>query len=321
MLILLYIQVFPNSNLWVPLYPMISILPSELSVPKLHGYLLGAVSPRPIAFASTVDLEGNVNLSPFSFFNVFSANPPILVFSPARRGRDNTTKHTYENVLEVKEVVINIVDYAMVHQTSLSSTDYAKGINEFTKAGFTELPSDLIKPPRVAEAPVQFECIVKDVITLGDGGGAGNLVICEVVKIHMKKHILDENGHIDPRKIDTVSRLGGNWYSRAREGLFEVEKPLATLGIGIDALPLEIRNSSVLSGNNLGVLGNVENFPKSKEVNIFIENSEELKSLITSENTVNIHKKAQEYLENGMVNEAWKVLLAGLNLTEEHTAE
>ena len=316
MLILLYIQVFPNSNLWVPLYPMISILPSELSVAKLHGYLLGAVSPRPIAFASTIDLEGNINLSPFSFFNVFSANPPILVFSPARRGRDNTTKHTYENVLEVPEVVINIVDYAMVHQTSLSSTDYAKGINEFSKAGFKELASDLVKPPRVAEAPVQFECIVKDVITLGEDGGAGNLVICEVVKIHLKKHIFDENDHIDPRKIDTVSRLGGNWYSRAKDGLFEVAKPLTTLGIGIDSLPLEVRNSTVLSGNNLGVLGNIESFPNSKEVNIFIDNSVELKQLIQSENTEAIHKKAQEYIENGMVNEAWKVLIAGQKLKE-----
>lgn len=320
-MILLYIQVFQNSYLWVPLHPMISISPSELSVPKLHGYLLGAVSPRPIAFASTIDLEGNVNLSPFSFFNIFSANPPILVFSPARRGRDNTTKHTYENVLEVPEVVINIVDFAMVHQTSLSSTEYAKGINEFAKAGFTELASDLVKPPRVAESPVQIECRVKDVIVLGENGGAGNLVICEVVKLHMKKHIFDENQHIDPRKIDTVSRLGGNWYSRAKDGLFEVVKPLATLGIGIDSLPKEIRNSTVLSGNNLGVLGNVENFPNSKEVNIFIDNSAELMMLIQSENADAIHKKAQEFLENGMVNEAWKVLLAGLKLKEEQSAD
>src|SRR5690554_7843172 len=222
---------------WVHLQTMISITPQDVSTAKLHGYLLGAVSPRPIAFASTVDKEGNVNLAPFSFFNVFSANPPILVFSPARRGRDNTTKHSYENVLKVPEVVINIVSFDMVQQTSLASTEYAKGINEFKKAGFTELSSDIVKPPRVAEAPVQLECKVNDVISLGKEGGAGNLVICEVVKLHIKENILDDDGAIDPFKIDTVSRLGGNWYSRAKHGLFEVPKPLRTLGIGVDKLP------------------------------------------------------------------------------------
>ncbi|HET8803689.1 MAG TPA: flavin reductase family protein, partial [Aequorivita sp.] len=245
---------------------MISIEPHDLSTAKLHAYLLGAVSPRPICFASTVDSKGNVNLSPFSFFNVFSAKPPILVFSPARRGRDNTTKHTYENVLEVPEVVINIVNHSMVQQVSLSSTEYAKSVNEFIKAGFTELTSDLVIPPRVAEAPVQLECKVNEVISLGNEGGAGNLVICEVVKIHIKEEILGDDGNIDPFKIDTVSRLGGNWYSRAKEGLFEVPKPLTTLGIGIDNLPLEIRLSKVLTGNDLGMLGNVENFPNSEEI-------------------------------------------------------
>ena len=289
---------------------MISIEPHELSTGKLHAYLLGAVAPRPICFASTVDSEGNVNLSPFSFFNVFSARPPILVFSPARRGRDNTTKHTYENVLEVQEVVINIVSFNMVHQVSLSSTEYAKGVNEFTKAGFTALPSDIIKPPRVAEAPVQLECKVNDIISLGKEGGAGNLVICEVVKLHIKEEILDANGAVDPFKIDTVSRLGGNWYSRSREGLFEVAKPLTTLGIGIDKLPEEIRLSKILTGNDLGMLGNIEDFPDSEEINTFIVASDELKKLIGSKNSEAIHKKAKEFLSDGKVEEAWKVLLS-----------
>jgi flavin reductase (DIM6/NTAB) family NADH-FMN oxidoreductase RutF len=271
---------------------------------------LGAVSPRPICFASTVDKEGNVNLSPFSFFNVFSAKPPILVFSPARRGRDNTTKHSYENVLEVPEVVINIVSYAMVHQVSLSSTEYAKGVNEFTKAGFTELASEMVKPPRVAEAPVQLECKVNEIISLGKEGGAGNLVICEVVKLHIKEDILDENGGIDPFKIDTVSRLGGNWYSRAKAGLFEVPKPLTTHGIGVDMLPEEIRNSKILTGNDLGMLGNIENFPNSEEINTFINASEEIKKIIASNNSEEIHKKAHEFLCEGKVDEAWKLLLA-----------
>lgn len=288
---------------------MISIEPNELSTTKLHAYLLGAVSPRPICFASTVDTEGSVNLSPFSFFNVFSANPPILVFSPARRGRDNTTKHTYENILEVPEVVINIVNYAMVHQVSLSSTEYAKDVNEFTKAGFTELASDFIKPPRVAEAPVQLECKVNDVISLGNEGGAGNLVICEVVKLHIKEEILGEDGSIDPFKIDTVSRLGGGWYSRAKPGLFEVPKPLRTMGMGIDKLPEAIRNSKVLTGNDLGMLGNVESFPNSEEISTFINTSEELKEILNSNNSEAIHKKAQEFLCEGKVTEAWKLLL------------
>lgn len=310
MLILLYIHVFRSYNLWVLLQAMISIEPHELSTGKLHGYLLGAVSPRPICFASTVDSEGNVNLSPFSFFNVFSAKPPILVFSPARRGRDNTTKHTYENVLEVPEVVINIVSFEMVQQVSLSSTEYAKGVNEFKKAGFTELASEMVKPPRVAEAPVQLECKVNDVIKLGTEGGAGNLVICEVVKLHIKEEILGEDGNIDPFKIDTVSRLGGNWYSRAKAGLFEVPKPLTTLGIGVDNLPKEIRLSKVLTGNDLGMLGNVENFPNPEEINTFINTSEELKKIVASNNSEAIHKKAQEFLCNGKIDEAWKVLLS-----------
>ena len=295
MLILLYNQIFRTLVLWVHLQLMISINPQDISTGKLHGYLLGAIAPRPIAFASTIDAQGTVNLSPFSFFNVFSANPPILIFSPARRVRDNTTKHTLENALETKEVVINIVNYAMVQQMSLSSTEYAKGINEFKKAGLTEVASDVVKPPRVAEAPVQFECKIKEVVSLGDNGGAGNLIICEVVKLHINEAILDSEGKIDPVKIDTVARMGGNWYNRAKEGIFEVPKPLSTLGIGVDLLPESLRNSRVLTGNDLGMLANIEQLPEG--FNGYVNTSEE------------IQKKAQKILCDGNIEEAWKVLI------------
>ncbi len=289
---------------------MISFDPKDLSVGRLHGYLLGAVTPRPIAFASTIDKKGNINLSPFSFFNVFSANPPILIFSPARRGRDNTTKHTYENVLEVKEVVINIVNYDMVQQMSLSSTEYPKGTNEFVKAGLTAIPSEKVKPPRVAESPVQFECVVNDVVQLGKEGGAGNLVICEVVKIHIDESILDENQTIDQYKIDTVARMGGNWYSRANAGMFEVPKPLTTLGIGVDKIPDEIKSSSVLTGNNLGMLGNIEQIPSEEEIKEFVSKNIKVRTVLSSSDTVEIHKLAQSYLQQGDIPSAWKVLLA-----------
>ncbi|MEX0997993.1 MAG: flavin reductase family protein [Flavobacteriaceae bacterium] len=289
---------------------MISLNPKDLSVGRLHGYLLGAVTPRPIAFASTIDKKGNINLSPFSFFNVFSANPPILIFSPARRGRDNTTKHTYENVLEVKEVVINIVNYAMVQQMSLSSTEYPKGTNEFIKAGLTQLPSEKVKPPRVAESPVQFECKVNEVIQLGKEGGAGNLVICEVLKIHIDESILDENQVIDQHKIDTVARMGGNWYSRANAGMFEVPKPLSTLGIGIDKIPDDIKSSTILTGNDLGMLGNMEQIPSESVINEFVSKNIKVRTVLSSSDTVEIHKLAQSYLQQGDIPSAWKVLLA-----------
>lgn len=274
---------------------MISINPQDISTGKLHGYLLSAVSPRPIAFASTIDGKGNVNLSPFSFFNVFSANPPILIFSPARRVRDNTTKHTLENALETKEVVINIVNYAMVQQMSLSSTEYKRGVNEFKKAGFTEVASEVVRPPRVGEAPVQFECKVNQVVALGERGGAGNLVICEVVRLHIEESILDPEGRIDAFKLDTVARMGGNWYNRSREGMFEVPKPLSTLGIGVDALPEALLNSKVLTGNDLGMLANVERLPSTFEG--YVNTAEE------------IHKKAQKLLTEEKVSEAWEILI------------
>lgn len=271
---------------------MLEIDPNSISTPKLHAYLLAAIAPRPICFASTIDSAGKVNLSPYSFFNVFSANPPILVFSPARRVRDNTVKDTLENVQETKEVVVNIVNYAMVQQMSLSSTEYPKGVNEFVKAGFTEVPSLKVAPPRVKEAPVQMECRVNEIISLGTEGGAGHLVICEVLHLHIDEAILDAEGKIDPVKIDAVARMGGNWYTRANNGMFEVEKPLKTLGIGVDALPKEIRESRILTGNDLGRLGNVEILPEG--------------AVSDDEAT---HKKAQELLEQDKIAEAWNILV------------
>ncbi|GAB7257865.1 flavin reductase family protein [uncultured Polaribacter sp.] len=284
---------------------MLTIDPKEVSTAKLHGYLLGAVAPRPIAFASTIDKDGNPNLSPFSFFNVFGANPPIMIFSPARRVRDNTTKHTLENALETKEVVINMVNYDIVQQMSLSSTEYPEGVNEFDKAGFTMLKSDVIKPFRVAESPVQFECKVNDVIFTGENGGAGNLVVCEVVKIHISDDVLDENGAIDQHKIDLVARAGGSYYSRARDGFFEIPKPISTLGIGVDAISEEIRNSTVLTGNNLGMLGNVEQLPTEESVNNFAKEHPKFIGLETTKK----HTFAQDFLKKNDVESAWKVLL------------
>ncbi|MDV7137963.1 flavin reductase family protein [Maribacter sp. TH_r10] len=289
---------------------MISIHPADIPVQKLHGYLLGAVGPRPIAFVSTIDEKGRPNLSPYSFFNVFSANPPILIFSPARRVRDNTIKHTLENVEKMKEAVINVVNYDMVQQMSLSSTEYPEGVNEFLKAGFTMQASDLVKPPRVAESPVQFECKVTKIEPLGKEGGAGNLVFSEVVKIHINPGILDENGTIDQHKIDQVARMGGNWYSRANKGMFEVPKPLSSLGIGVDAIPEKIRNSAVLTGNDLGKLGNVEQLPSKIEIGEFIGSNEVLSSMVKNNDLQSLHHKAKEYIDRNEVLSAWKLLLA-----------
>ncbi len=291
-----------------------SYLPSDLPVPAFHGLLLGAISPRPIAFASTIDKDGNVNLSPFSFFNVFGANPPTLIFSPARRVRDNTIKHTLENVKEVGEVVINMVSYAMVEQMSLSSTEYDKGVNEFIKSGFTPIASDTIAPPRVLESPAQFECIVKQIIETGTEGGAGNLIICEVKKMHINKAVLDKEGKIDPHLIDLVARMGGNYYARASgDSVFEVAKPLSTKGIGVDALPDTIKNSKFLSGNTLGKLGNVETLPTIEEIEEkeFADLTEEEKEMVRSvfPNEEAQHKTAEEYAQKGEVMKAWAVLL------------
>lgn len=293
---------------------MLKVNPSELSVPQLHQYLLGSVGPRPIALASTVDVDGNPNLSPFSFFNVFSANPPILIFSPARRGRNNTTKDTYHNCKNTGEVVINVVSYDMVQQVSLASCEYPTGVNEFTKSGLTPVESELIKPFRVKESPVQIECKVRDVVELGDQGGAGNLVICEVLRMHIKEEVLAEDGMIDQDKIDLVGRLGRDWYTRASgDSLFIVEKPHAKTGIGYDAIPAAIRNSMVLSGNNLGQLGNVERLPEAHEIEE-MANSFEVRQILSSaadgmEKRETLHQLAKEMLEENRVWDAWRVLL------------
>lgn len=294
---------------------MLTIDPKELPVPKLHHYLLGAVGPRPIAFASTIDADGNDNLAPFSFFNVFSANPPIMVFSPARSGRTNETKDTYENVKAVPEVVINIVNYAIVEQMSLASSPYASNISEFEKAGFTALDSDTIRPKRVAESPVQFECKVIEVKELGDQGGAGNLVICEVTKIHIDENVLDENQMIDQKKIDLVSRMGGNWYCRADENsMFEITKPITTIGIGFDQIPDDIKSSTVLTGNDLGKLAGIEELPNETDVNehkllelsdLFVSLEDEPARL-----EMELHQKAKELLKENKLNEAWMTLLS-----------
>lgn len=289
---------------------MISLFPNEITSSQLQGILQAAVAPRPIAFASTIDLDGNPNLSPFSFYNVFSTVPPILIFSPARRMRDNTIKHTLINCQATKEVVINVVNFEIVQQMSLSSTEYANGINEFDKSGLTAIASEVVKPYRVQESPIQMECKVNQIIALGTEGGAGNLIICEVVKIHLQENILDSDGKIDQTKIDLVSRLGNNWYSRANMGLFEVEKPIATLGIGVDNIPNFIRQSPVFDGNDLGKLGNIESLPTSEEINIFVTNNFIVKGILSSDDNYKIHKKAKEFLNINDTLSAWKVLLA-----------
>ena len=289
---------------------MVSFDPKTISVGKLHSYLLTAIAPRPIAFASTVDVGGTPNLSPFSYFNVFSSNPPILVFSPARRVRDNTTKHTLENSQATKEVVVNVVNYDIVQQMSLSSTEYGDGVNEFEKAGLTMLKSDLVKPFRVAESPVQFECKINDIVALGNEGGAGNLIICEVLKFHISEEVLDNDENIVQEKLDLVARAGGNYYSRAKKGFFEIPKPLSTLGIGVDAIPKQVKNSMVLTGNNLGMLGNVESLPNKEEIDEFINNVSERYPNIKDKSHHEKHKIARNYLSYGDVDSAWKLLLS-----------
>ncbi|AMR31960.1 flavin reductase [Mucilaginibacter sp. PAMC 26640] len=295
---------------------MLTLKTTDLSPLELQNYLHYAVAPRPICLASTVDAEGNVNLSPFSFFNMFSTNPPICVFSPARRVRDNTTKHTLENIKKLPECVINIVNYDIVQQVSLSSVEYPAGVNEFIKSGLTALPSQLVKPPRVAESPVQFECIINEVTSLGSGPGAGNLVIAEIKLIHISEAVLDASGKIDQGKIDLVARLGGDWYCRVTaDNLFKVAKPVRTVGIGVDAIPYAIRNSKVLTGNNLGQLGNIEALPADEAIDAYAQTAE-MKDLFDSTigdsqtRDLQLHLKAKHLLDVGLVLDAWKVLLA-----------
>lgn len=287
-----------------------TIDPKDISTRELHGYLLGAVAPRPIAFASTIDSQGNVNVSPFSFFNVFGSNPPTLIFSPARRVRDNTTKHTLENVREVPEVVINVVNYAMVEQISLASTEYPKGVNEFVKAGFTQLPSQKVKPPRVGESPVAFECKVKQIVETGSEGGAGNLIICEVVMVHVKEEILDAHGKIDQHKIDLVGRLGGLWYVRASgDALFQVPNPTGTQNIGFDGLPSFLLETDRLTANELAKLARHEALPSTEQVSAFAQSEECRQQLQGQAGEEKIYELAKQYLRNNEVEKAWLTLL------------
>jgi len=300
---------------------MKSINPFDISKGQLHQILLSSIAPRPIAFASTVDKDGKPNLSPFSFYNVFGYNPTTLIFSPSRRGRDNTVKHTYENILEVPEVVLNAVTYSMVEQMSLSSTEYDKGVDEFIKAGFTPIPSELVRPMRVKESPVQFECKVRDVIETGDQGGAGILIVCEVLLIHVDEEVVGEDGKLNQEKLDLVGRLGGNLYCRTvGDASFTVRKPLTTLGMGVDQLPDRIRLSKFLTGNHLGMLGNTEHIPSPERIAEIMARPEVKRETEKSEiepMTRSIHLLAGQWLDKGDVEEAF-ALLMGL---EQHLSE
>ncbi len=291
------------------------INPKDTPLSKLHSYLVGAVAPRPIAFASTIDKEGNPNLAPFSFFNLFSGDPPVIIFSPARKGRDNTPKHTFENILENMEVVVNVVSYNMVEQASLTSGEYPKGVNEFIKGGFTQVKSEMVKPFRVKESPVQLECKVRQVIPLGKKAGAGNLVIAEIVLVHINENVLDKDGNIDPNAIDLVGRMGKDYYCRTSgNAVFEVAKPLSKPGMGIDRIPASIRDSNILTGNNLGQLGSAETLPDETSVNEYklLHLSEIFSAFSNNKNELKkqLHIFAQQLLTNNKLEEAWKTLLA-----------
>jgi flavin reductase (DIM6/NTAB) family NADH-FMN oxidoreductase RutF len=280
--------------------------PAHTPLRDIDALLKAAVAPRPIAFASTVDAAGRVNLSPFSYFNLFGINPPVVVFSPNNRVRDNTPKHTLENIREVPEVVVHLLDYRLIQQASLASTEYPKGVNEFVKAGLTEVPAERVRPPRVAECAVALECHVREVVSVGEGGGAANLVICEVVFMHVAEEILGENGLIDQRKTDWVARLGGEWYCRASGGaLFQVPRPNQKLGIGFDGLPAAVRTSNVLTGNDLAQLANVEALPDSEAIRAFAEKNGNLPPETDAR-----HRLARRHLAEERLEEAWLVLLA-----------
>ena len=294
---------------------MLTIDLIEMGLPKAHHYLLGAVGPRPICFASTMDENGTPNLAPFSFFNVFSSNPPVAVFSPSRSGRTGAHKDTYNNVKKVDEVVINLVDYSMVEQMSLASSPYAPEVDEFIKSGLTPIPSETIKPYRVKESPVQLECKVIEVKELGENGGAGNLIICKILKMHVAEHILDDKEMIDQEKIDLVARMGGDWYCRTdKNSMFEIKKPITTRGIGFDQMPQEVLDSPILTGNDLGKLGGIESLPDETAVNdfklvelsdLFIALEDDAKSL-----EIELHKKAKTFLNDNNLDAAWKTLLS-----------
>tara|TARA_B100000965_G_scaffold401596_1_gene425792 strand:- start:397 stop:1296 length:900 start_codon:yes stop_codon:yes gene_type:complete len=292
---------------------MINIDPKKISTRELHKYLVSSIGPRPIALASTIDNSGNNNLSPFSFFNIFSSNPPIAIFSPSRRVRNNTTKDTLENIKENKEVVINIVTKKLVEQASLSSIEYPSNVDEFIKAGLTPISSDIITPKRVKESPIHLECKVNDIISLGQNGGAGNLIICKIVLIHINENILSETGEVDPNKVQLVGRLGQNWYCDAFDNsLFEINKPPTTIGVGFDRIPVGIKNSSILNKNDLAKLASIDKIPSLEEIKLFIKN-EKMENFIklneTQENINNRHIKAREYINSNNIEKAWKILL------------
>jgi len=289
------------------------IVPGEIKTAQLHAYLLGAVAPRPICFASTVDENGVPNLSPFSFFNVFGSKPPILIFSPSRRVRDNTIKHTLENVLATKEVVINMVTYDIVQQASLSSCEYPKHVNEFEKAGFTPIASDMVKPFRVKESPVNIECKVNQIIETGHEGGAANLIICEVLCMHIDERVLNENGQIDPHKIDLVARMGGDYYCRASgSSVFTVPKPNSELGVGFDTLPENVRRSHILTGNDLGLLANSNSIPVVGTMDYDDRLAQIIRDFADDRpaRAIALHQYAKDLLNNHEVQKAWQVLLA-----------
>jgi len=288
-----------------------TITPGTIPVPELHGYLLGSINPRPIAFVATIDENGNNNLAPFSFFNVFSANPPIVVFSPARRGKDNTTKDTYENIKRSGECTVNIVNYNMTHQMVLASTEYPLEVDEFKKAGFTPLKSEMVKAPRVAESPSQMECKVLDILNYGELPGGGNLIVAEIVKMHVKTDVLNENGKIDAHKIDTVGRCGGLYYTRSNNGLFEIENPKGSQNIGFDKMPERVKNSKVLTGNDLGQLGKANELPKKEIITEYINQRPDLKNLLNEGGIEQrLHILAKKEIEKGDIDSAWKVLMA-----------
>ena len=289
--------------------------PKELQVARVHEILLGTIAPRPIAWASTVDKEGNVNLAPFSFFNVFGSNPPIMVFSPNRRVRDNTSKHTLENIEDTMECVINIVNYELAGQMSLTSTEYTEDVNEFIKAGLTMEPSLKVKAPRIREAPAQYECIVREIFYTGDGGGAANLIICEAIQIHVHDYIFNEHDKIDPMKVDNVARMGGIWYSRAKEGLFQLSNPAGHTNLGFDGLPHHIRQSNYLTGSELSMLARAVEKPSEEEIEL-VRNSPGIKDIREkyhdNEDMLRskFHNLAKDLLKEGKAEEALRVLFA-----------
>jgi|SRR5690625_1361970 len=288
---------------------MFSVTPQDLSVKKFYGLMVSSIGPRPIALVSTINKKGISNLTPFSCFNFFGANPPVVVFSPMSRISDGTNKDSLRNVEEVKEVVVNVVNYELVHQSSLASTDYPEEVNEFEKVGLTMLDSDLIKPKRVAESPVQFECKVRDIVKVGEEGGAAHLVICEVIKMHISKAVMYADQKIDQHKLDQVGRMGGSWYSRAKNGMFELPKPLGVLGMGVDQLPENIRKSKILTGNDLAKLAGIEKQPDLETVEQFI-NENNLEEFINNSTIEEVHVRAQKYLNENEIYEAWSILLS-----------